>query len=65
MGLETALFSAVGALASAIVYLYTVIRSHHADTLKRLDECEADKEELWDRLWRVEEKVNGKGKAEN
>ena len=49
--------SAVGALSSAVVYLWRKIESYHKattekleETTTKLEECEEDRKELWKQL---------------
>lgn len=50
MSIEQALLAAVGGLTSAVVFLFLWFRNQFNLILVKLQECEDDREELWNRL---------------
>ena len=45
-----ALAAGIASLAGAIAYLYTQIRADHKQVGARLEQCESDREALWERI---------------
>ena len=51
------LLGAVSCLSAVVAFLYKQQVAYHLDTIKRLSECEEDRQELWGKLAGLQQKV--------